>query len=364
MPIRIFPAILLAVAIASASASAMDRVAIDKKSHGFVLAPSGKPFTPWGLNYGNRGRLIEDFWETDWATVEKDFAAMKALGANVVRVHLQFGKFMDAADRPNEKSFDQIAKLLDLAEKTGLYLDLTGLACYRKADVPAWYDALDDAGRWAAQSRFWEAVAGRCAKSPAVFCYDLMNEPIVPGERRKAGDWYSGKPFGGYDFIQFIALDPAGRTRDETCRQWVRAMTGAIRGRDAGHLITVGMLPWVPQWGYLSGFVPEKMGPELDFISVHIYPEKGKVDEAIANLKGFAVGKPVVIEETFPLSCGREDLQDFIRRSREYAAGWMGHYDGLSRSDLEKLRDAGTITMSQALMLDWLKLFQELDPNR
>ena len=30
---------------------------------------------------------------------------MKKLGANVVRIHLQLGKFMEAADKPNEKAW-------------------------------------------------------------------------------------------------------------------------------------------------------------------------------------------------------------------------------------------------------------------
>ena len=33
----------------------------------------------------------------------------------------------NAADKPNEKSLAQLKKLLELAEKTGLYIDLTGL---------------------------------------------------------------------------------------------------------------------------------------------------------------------------------------------------------------------------------------------
>src|SRR5439155_17349249 len=115
-----------------------------------------------GLNYGNAGRLIEDFWATDWPTVEADFQAMKALGANVVRVHLQVGKFMAAADQPDAAALDRLGRLCTLAEQTGLYLDLTGLGCYRPADVPAWYDKLAEADRWAVQGRFWAAVAERC----------------------------------------------------------------------------------------------------------------------------------------------------------------------------------------------------------
>jgi hypothetical protein len=49
-----------------------------------------------------------------------------------------------------------------LAETVRLYLDLTGLGCYHKKDVPAWYDKLSENDRWDAQGRFCEAVAGRC----------------------------------------------------------------------------------------------------------------------------------------------------------------------------------------------------------
>ena len=49
------------------------------------------------------------------AKVEEDFREMTELGANVVRVHLQFGKFMRSADNRTE-ALDRLAKLLALAE--------------------------------------------------------------------------------------------------------------------------------------------------------------------------------------------------------------------------------------------------------
>lgn len=360
-----FILLLLAASVdflAVAPARAMERIVLDKTGHRFVLEKSGREFHPWGLNYGNHGRLIEDFWDSDWKTIEADFAEMKRMGANVVRVHLQFGKFMLAADRADPKPLDRLAKLLDLAERTGLYLDLTGLACYRTADGPAWYDALSESDRWKAQAVFWEAVAGRCRPSPAVFCYDVMNEPFVPGGPRKPGDWYSGHLLGGYDFVQFITLDPAGRPREEVARLWTQAMAKATRRGDPKRLVTVGMLPWSKEWGFLSGFVPEKIAPEFDFISVHIYPEKGKVDEAVAMLKKFAVGKPVVVEETFPLACGIDELETFINHSPK-VAGWLGHYDGRSINELARLRDEGKLSIAQGMILDWLRLFEKLGPK-
>jgi hypothetical protein len=154
-----------------------------------------------------------------------------------------------------------------------------------------------------------------------------------------------------------------GRPREEIVRAWIKQLSAAIRERDKDHLITVGLLPWNPTWGHLSGFIPEKVAPELDFISVHIYPEKGKVGEALKGLEKFAVGKPVVIEETFPLACSTAELEEFIKRSRGMACGWMGHYDGMTSERLERLKREKPLTINQAPYLEWLKLFRKLKPE-
>lgn len=355
--------IILLLAAGVGAAAELPRVVVATDRRGFVLADSKQPFHPLGFNYGNRGRLIEDFWTNDWAAVARDFREMKKLGANVTRVHLQFGKFMCAPSLPNADALAQLGKLVALANETGVYLDLTGLASYRPADVPAWYDALDDAGRWSAQAAFWEAIAKQCAANPAVFCFDLMNEPISPAGPRKPGQWRSGKLLGEYDFVQFIALEPAGRKREDIAKQWIRAMTAAIRKHDGNTLITVCQWPWVEKWGHLSGFLPAAVAPELDFVSVHIYPEKGKVPDALAGLKKFCVGKPVVIEETFNLACSSEEVLQFLRESRAHACGWLGHNDGLTAADYDALKAAGKLTIAQALWRAWLDVFQQFAPD-
>ena len=106
---------------------------MSKDGRGFVGAASGKGFTPWGFNYDRdyKLRLLEEYWDAEWATVAEDFREMKQLGANVVRIHLQLPKFMDAPNQPNPHALEQLRRLVDLPD-TGLYLDLTGLGCYRK----------------------------------------------------------------------------------------------------------------------------------------------------------------------------------------------------------------------------------------
>ena len=355
----ILPAVLLVTLSSSAQTFAvLPSIRISDDGCGFVLSEPNRPFVPWGFNYDHdpSGRLIEDYWSKEATTIEEDFREMKQLGANVVRIHLQFGKFMDAADQPNEKSLQRLAWLVKLAEKTELYLNVTGLGCYHKKDVPAWYDALDESQRWDAQAVFWSAIARQCNESSAIFCYDLMNEPVVAGGRKPRTDWL-GPAFAGKHFVQFITLDAAGRQRHEIARHWIRHLVAAIRKHDRHHLITVGLVPWsLDRPGLTSGFVPSEIADDLDFVSVHIYPKTGKVDESIETVKAFAAaGKPVVIEEIFPLKCPIDDLEEFLNKSRPHVVGWIGFYWGKTPVEY---RDAQPKTIADAITLQWLELFQ------
>ena len=329
-------------------------VVVARDQKGFALEKQDSSFRPWGFNYDrdHKGRLIEDFWEAGWDKVERDFRSMKTLGANVVRIHLQFGKFMAAAEVPNKKTLEQLRKLVALAENLGLYLDLTGLGCYHKAEVPAWYDGLDERGRWNVQARFWQAVAATCADSPAIFCYDLMNEPVVPGGTRKNGDWL-GPAFAGKHYVQVITLDQQDRPRPAIARRWVKHLRAAIRTVDKRHLVTVGLVDWsLDRPGLTSGFVPKKLVDDLDFICVHLYPEAGKLADALKTLDGFSVGKPIVIEETFPLKCSMAEFEQFIDQSRTHAAGCIGFYWGQMPEELR-----GSKAIGDMLTLGWLELF-------
>lgn len=346
--------------IATAQADEMPWITVSKDKRSFSRSTDSRVFVPWGVNYDHDadGRLLEDYWEDRWADVDADFREIKALGANVVRIHLQVAKFLMGPQQPNVTSLAQLAKLVALAEREELYLDLTGLGCYHKQDVPEWYDKLNEAERWQAQATFWRTVAKQCANSPAIFCYDLMNEPVVPGGRRKDGDWL-GPAFSGKHFVQVITLDQRERPRPEIARQWIHTLVTAIREVDRRHLITVGLVDWsLDRPGLTSGFVPDKVSEELDFLCIHLYPENGKLDEQLATLKSFAaVGKPVLIEETFPLKCSPSQMLEFLERSREHATGWISFYWGKPTDELRKSSSIG-----DAILAQWLEQFQKLGP--
>ncbi len=345
---------------APAAEAALEPIRLSKDGARFVRGQSGAEFVAWGCNYDHdeSGRLIEDYWEEKWPTVVEDFKEMKALGANVVRIHLQIAKFMKAPDEPNKAALKQLARLVALAEETGLYLDITGLGCYHKGDVPKWYDAMGEGKRWDVQGLFWEAIAKTCSQSRAVFCYDLMNEPILPGAKKRETEWLAGE-FGGKHFVQRITLDLAGRTREQVAKAWVDKLVAAIRKHDDRHMITVGVIPWVHTWPKAKPlFYSKEVGGNLDFVSVHFYPKKGEVDKALTALAAYDIGKPLVVEEMFPLKCGVEELDVFIDGSRKIAEGWIGFYWGKGID--EYTEDDG---MAGALTKGWLKYFRAKTPE-
>ena len=97
---------------------------------------------------------------------------------------------------------------------------------------------------------------------------------------------------------------------------------------------------------------------ELDFLCIHLYPENGKLDDQLATLKDFAdVGKPVVIEETFPLKCSPQQMIEFLNRSCGHASGWIRFHWGKPVEEVRKSTSIGDGILSQ-----WLEPFQKQGP--
>ena len=316
----------------AAEPSSPPRVGLSTEGKTFALA--GQPaaaFVPWGFNYlGEFEQLAEEQWATPegWWRVERDFREMKRLGANVVRWHLQFETFMGAPDKPKADELVRLGKLLDLACETRLYLDLTGLGCYRLKRIPAWYDKLSEAERWAAQAVFWGAVAKTCAGHSAVFCYDLMNEPVMNEPGPKGHPWVGGE-LGGFHFVQRISNAPAGRDTKAIAEAWVTKLVAAIRQHDKETLITVGVIPWAFVWqGAEPVFYSPQVARHLDFVSIHVYPAANRVEKEKAALARYDIGKPLVVEEIFPLNCSVRDLDKFIDATSDRVDGWVAHYFG------------------------------------
>lgn len=314
------------------SASQLESIILSDDGTSFVSKQSKKPFRPWGFNYvGTFGKIIEEEWSRpeSWQKLDADFADMRQLGANVVRVHLQLGTYMATANEVRPEELKRLRKLLDLAEKHSLYLDLTGLGCYHPELLPAWFDLLPEAGRWQVQARFWETIAQTCRDHSAVFCYNLMNEPVITKAREQDKyPWLSGELEGFY-FVQRISKDLDGRNSEAIAAAWVEKMTAAIRKQHKDSLITVGVIPWALVFkGAKPLFYSHEAAQHLDFVSIHVYPKSGEIDENAQAIGAYDIGKPLVIEEFFPLACTTEELEAFMDRTDGSVDGWVSHYFG------------------------------------
>lgn len=315
----------------------MELIQISENGKGFVYSGSNKKYFPWGFNYiGDFGRIAEDYWEEDWGRIEKDFIQMRNLGANVVRLHLQLGTYLKSPEEIDQTQIKLLQKILDLGQKHGIYLKLTGLCCFRLKDVPGWLDELSEEDRWNVQARFWEAIAKACANHPAVFCYDLMNEPIVGKYKEGEHLWLTGE-LGGFYFVQRICNKPGKRNRKKIAAAWIEKMVLAIKKQDQQHLVTIGVIPFALPFPKAKPFFysPEAL-KHLDFVSVHFYPRKDEVDKAVTALKVYDLGKPLVIGEVFPMRCSIEELDEFINKTDDVADGWIAHYFGRTIQEHEE----------------------------
>ncbi len=322
-------------------------------SQTYLTTTMGQPVVAWGFNYDRdrEMRLLEEYWDREWPKVVNDLRLMRSHDANIVRIHLQTAAFIDADGHPRHAALDRLVELVAVAEELDMYLDITGLACYRSDDPGlSWFNSLTEGERWEIQARFWTAVATAVRGRSAVAFFDLINEPAVPAARTDS--WYAGK-LGPFSYCQFLVRDLAGRDRSTVASDWTHKMTEAIRGADPDRSVTIGLLPN----SAAAGVDPVAVAPHLDLLAVHVYPDPGEVSAAVEIVRDLAaLGKPVIVEELFPLRCSIQELREFITQTRPYACGWIGFHWGEAPARSGHPDNKGLIDR-------WLALFDDLGPE-
>lgn len=330
------------------SPAPMDRIAVGTGTASLTLvgATTGIRFSPFGTNYaagnevppGTGGGILARSHDM----LVRDFRTIRHAGFNMIRTFLEFSDFVDPPSpghpdgTPRAASLALLQDAVDLAARDGLYVDVTGLFESDPAHMPAWYDALtadggEAHGRWQAQQAFWAAVADQLKDDANVLDYDLMNEPFV-SNAGSSGPWNVGcigSPATCY--TQAITKNLNGRAAADIVRAWIGALTAAIRGTGDTHLVTVGELSISTG----SGFDAKVTAPLLDYVSVHDYPRSGTagITAALALVKNFQQGKPLVLEEWYPLNnADGNEMSGFIASTAQPAngsvTGWVGQWNG------------------------------------
>jgi len=115
--------------------------------------------------------------------------------------------------------------------------------------------------------------------------------------------------------------------------------------------------PWALTWPDAKPiFYSKEASGQLDFVSVHFYPRRGEVAKALKALAVYDIGKPLVIEDAFPLECGLDEMDDFFKRSKDRAEGYISFYWGRTVAEY----DAATDNKELARVVSaWLKYFQK-----
>lgn len=290
-------------AATEASPHALPKIRVASDGRGFVTS-DGQPFVPFGVTYFRPGTgWAPQVWKQfDAEATRKDFAKLRELGGNCVRVFLSFGSFYP---EPGQLSADGLAKFdrfLALAEEAGLYVHPTGPDHWE--GLPAWArgDRLADEDVLRALEEFWRRFAARYRGRNVIFAYDLLNEPEVrwdtPAMRAKWNAWlarqygsaaeqaiawsatnvlWGNQPVPPRDARPSRELLDFQHCREAVAVEWTRRQVAAIKSADPGALVTVGLIQWsVPvgiagAWHY-SAFRPEQQAPLLDFMEVHFYP--------------------------------------------------------------------------------------------
>jgi len=399
----------------------LPKVTIDKKRASFVAGR--RPFVPFGVNYYRPGTgWAPQLWKKfDLDATREDFARMKDLGVNCVRVFLTYGSFYSEPGILKEDGLRKFDQFLALAEDAGIYVHPTGPDHWE--GMPAWKPvAIEDDSTLAALESFWRLLASRYRGRNVIFAYDLKNEPEVawdsPTLRRKWNQWLERK-YGTAERLcsawqtnaasAFGAIPPPPDAdaplsrrlldyqefRESIADEWTSRQVKAIKSADPEALVTVGLIQWsvpalLPGLRHYSAFRPDRQARFLDFMEVHFYPlangafEYRSDAEEEANLAYLEsvvrevarVGKPVVLAEFGWYGGGKpkfgggrhpaateEQHARYCRRVVEttagLAVGWLnwGFYDQPEATDCSEL--TGLLT-SKGGLKEWGRAFAEL----
>lgn len=217
---------------------------VDKQ---FVL--NRKPFVPKGINYYPQKTPWTFFWtKYESKIIKKDFALTRSLGFNTVRIFINFHDF-NKGNVPIER-LNQVQNLLDNAQKENLKVIIT------------LFDFLGDYSllNFTASDRQLESLLSRFRNHPAIFAWDLKNEPDLDYKYHDIAD----------------------------VNEWLVWVLKRARKYDPNHLYTVG-------WAYPQNI--DFLRNELDFISFHSYKPIDVLSNDIDMMREKIKNKPLVLEE-------------------------------------------------------------------
>ncbi len=283
-------------------------VAAEQKTSGTAVAPSafqqkdghllpvrldgnyfsrgGHRFIPVGANWVPAKAAMEWPYEWDPKSIEADFARMRELGINTIRLDLVWAWFEPRPDDFNPEAFRRFDFLISLAHRYHIYLHPILLVggevgeAYWDVSYRNGRDPQSDPYMLRLETGFAAEFARRYGNETAILAWDLTDEP----------------PFWITD-----------QTTDSMAINWTRLLAGAIRRHDSLHPLVVGTSMQDVGRG---PFRPDNLRDDVDFFSVHpysiyapgLFPDpmlsvRGSYCAAFETVLSGSAGRPVMVQE-------------------------------------------------------------------
>ncbi len=254
---------------------------------GNYFSCEGRRFIPVGAHWVPAKVGLQ--WPQQWdpQEIEADFAKMRELGFNTVRLDLFWAWFEPRPGDYNPEAFRQFDHLLALAHRYQIYLHpslfIGGEVGEAYWDVP-WRHGRHphaDPEMLRLQTDHAAEFARRYHNEPAILAWDLTDEPP-------------------YWIVE-------GSTTDAMAINWTRLIAGAFRRLDPQRLLVVGTS--MEDVGH-GPFRPDTIREEVDFFSVHPYSiyaqklfpdpmlsERGTYCAAFQTALSSSAGRPAMVQE-------------------------------------------------------------------
>ncbi len=254
---------------------------------GTYFTRNGKRFIPMGAHWVPAKAAMQ--WPTEWDAkdIEADFAKMRELGYNLVRIDMLWGWFEPRPGVYNEEAFKQLEYIASLGHKYQIYvhpsLFIGGEVGEAYWDVP-WRHGRHphaDPEMLRLETNLAAEFGRRFADETAIIAWDLTDEPPF---------WIVGST-----------------TSDAMAINWTRLIVEGIRQYDKLHPIVVGTSGQEINHG---PFRADNISPFVDFLSVHpftlyspnLFPDallsaRGTYGAAFEIALSEGAGRPAMIHE-------------------------------------------------------------------
>jgi hypothetical protein len=288
-----------------------------------VLMLDGKPVFLSGVNYvpSQQWHLLLRDW--DEPAVDRDMAALKALGIGCIRFFPLWNLTQPEPARIDEEVFRRIGRVLDLAGNQGLFVQIAPLTGWMSGGtfLPDWAagNLFTDPELVAGEKFLAGQVAARFGSHPALQGYDFGNEinVLLDVMRLEAG-------------IPEIAA-------------WMKGIYRSYKSIDPLHPVTNGV-----GTGFSRHFNIQAIADASDYLSVHSYPywhSTSRLDPPLGQRTTYSsnyivswaemAGRPVLLQEigatdakTDPVAMSKFLRVTYFSNWAEGAAGyfwWCSH---------------------------------------